>query len=374
VTVTYDKTLPSALGSDAGESPHIPVLWQEVVAGLNVQTDGVYVDGTFGNGGYSRALLEAGAGFVFAFDRDPAAQPVAETLRQDYPKRFKLCRCCFGAMETALSQEDQAQQGIAGLTFDLGVSSMQLDQPERGFSFRFDGPLDMRMGQTQDQEETAADVLARLSEEALADVIHAFGEEPAARRIAKAIVLARDKMALTRTEQLADLVRGVLGPGRKGAGHRKGGPSRIDPATKTFQALRIFVNDELGELARGMVAATRLLRPGGRLAIVAFHSLEDRMVKNYFRRFAGEEAQPSRHHPHLLDARQAPCLSLVKRGAIKPSAEEEKRNPRSRSARLRLAERTAASLPQDLAEGSVAACAKALIGLSGLSEHGQAQL
>jgi len=290
----------------------------------------VFVDATFGAGGYTRALLDSCACTVWGIDRDPTAVEMGRELSQQYPGRLKVVHGRYGDMVDLLDDlvNRHAGDGVDGIAFDIGVSSMQLDRPERGFSFRGDGPLDMRMGHS---ELTAADVVNDETEAALADIIRRYGEEKAACRVARAIVAARAEEPITRTSRLAEIIRGVVRASRDG----------IDPATRTFQALRIFVNDELGELDRGLGAAEALLRPGGRLAVVSFHSLEDRRVKSFLREHGGETPAPSRHQPLPAETRAA-TFRLLKRGAIKPGAEEIAANPRARSARLRGAERTAA--------------------------------
>ncbi|MGB0681679.1 MAG: 16S rRNA (cytosine(1402)-N(4))-methyltransferase RsmH [Magnetovibrionaceae bacterium] len=309
------------------EAPHIPVLLNEVVGALQPKDGGTYVDATFGNGGYTRALLGAADTRVLSIDRDPAAMGPASALSEEFPGRFRLLTGCFGDMARLLAEADVL--AVDGIAFDLGVSSMQLDQPDRGFSFKQDGPLDMRM--SSEGGETAADLVNRLAEAELADLIYQLGEERQSRRIARAIVADRAKAPFLRTGELAALVRRVVRPSKDG----------IDPATRTFQALRIQVNDELGELDRGLIAAEALLSPGGRLAVVSFHSLEDRRVKSFLTDRSGRAARPSRHLPDTAP-RRSPSFDLVKKGTIKPQAAECARNPRSRSARLRVAERTGA--------------------------------
>ncbi|CAK0770185.1 16S rRNA m(4)C1402 methyltransferase [Azospirillaceae bacterium] len=313
---------------------HAPVLLQEVVDALTgtletpVEEDRVCVDGTFGAGGYSLALLKAGVRRVWAFDRDPEAVARGRVLAAQFPGRLEVIESAFDVMDEAL-----AMRGVGvvdGIALDLGVSSAQLDQAERGFSFRFDGPLDMRMNL---QGATAADMVNSLSEEELADALFYLGEERHARRVARAIVAARREAPIERTWRLSEIVRSAVPRSRDG----------IDPATRTFQGLRLLVNDELGQLRRVLDAAERLLRPGGRLAVVSFHSLEDRIVKTFFRERAGQVAEPSRHCPApLRPLRQEPTLRLIHRRPITPSAAETAANPRARSARLRVAERTAA--------------------------------
>ena len=306
-------------------APHEPVLLEEVVAGLAVQPGSTLVDGTFGAGGYSKALLGAGAGRVIAFDRDPTAIEEGPSLVPD--PRLTLIHERFSRMDRVLADRDLAP--VDGVALDIGVSSMQLDRAERGFSFRFEGPLDMRMERSG---QSAADLVNEMAERPLADLIFTFGEEKKARRVAKAIVAARALAPIHTTQHLAQIVRRAVGP----ASH-----DRIDPATRTFQALRIAVNDELGEIDRGLAAAEKLLAPGGRLAIVSFHSLEDRRVKQFLRDRAGRNPKASRHLP-IQDEAANPTLRLIAAGGIEASEAETRSNPRSRSARLRVAERTEA--------------------------------
>jgi len=300
---------------------HAPVLLAETLHWLQPRDGEIYLDGTFGAGGYSRAILDAARCRVVAIDRDPVAVARGLELAERFPGRLTVIEGRFGAMEHLLA--GLGISSVAGVALDLGVSSMQLDQAERGFSFRADGPLDMRMGR---DGPTAADLVNSLSESALADLIYIRGEERYARRVAKAIVAARP---LTRTGELAALVRRAV--------PQSGG---IDAATRTFQALRIEVNDELGELDRGLVAAERLLAPGGRLVIVSFHSLEDRKVKEFLGARSGATASASRHRPPAKAP--APSLFLLTRRAVKAGDDEIARNPRARSARLRAAERNEA--------------------------------
>jgi len=310
------------------KTPHRPVLLTEVIEALSPRDGAIYVDGTFGAGGYSRALLEAAQCTVFAIDRDPDAVKGAAPLIDRYPGRLHILQGRFGDMAELLSA--RGIDAVQGVTLDLGVSSMQLDQPERGFSFRFEGPLDMRMERSG---RSAADLVNELAERPLADLIFTFGEEKKARRIAKAIVTARALAPISTTQHLAEIVRRAIGPAH----------DRIDPATRTFQALRIAVNDELAEIDRGLSAAERLLEAGGRMAIVSFHSLEDRRVKQFLRDRSGRNPKASRHLP-MQQAEAKPTLRLIAPGGIEPSEAEIKANPRARSARLRVAERTDAPL------------------------------
>jgi len=304
-------------------APHIPVLRDAVIASLMPKSGGHYVDGTFGAGGYSEALLGAADCKVWGIDRDPDALAFGSALVARFPGRLTMIEGNFGDMDRLLG--DRGVKAVDGVALDLGVSSMQLDRPERGFSFRADGPLDMRMSH---RGESAADLVNRLDEAELANLIYELGEERFSRRIAAAIVRARP---IARTAELAETIRRVMPP--KGDG--------IDPATRTFQALRIAVNDELGELTRGLSAAERLLAPGGRLAVVTFHSLEDRSVKTFLQRRAGKTPAGSRHLPATAPAR-APSFRLITNKPLVADKEEIRTNPRARSAKLRAAERTAA--------------------------------
>jgi 16S rRNA (cytosine1402-N4)-methyltransferase len=252
----------------------------------------------------------------------------AAPLLDRYAGRLHIVQGRFGDMFELLSA--RGVEAVQGVTLDLGVSSMQIDQAERGFSFRFEGPLDMRMERAG---QSAADLVNEMAERPLADLIFTFGEEKKARRIAKAIVAARALAPISTTRDLAEIVRRAIGPAK----------DRIDPATRTFQALRIAVNDELGEIDRGLAAAERLLAPGGRMAVVSFHSLEDRRVKQFLREHAGRNPKASRHLP-IQDIETKPTLRLIAPGGIEPSEAETKANPRARSARLRVAERTDARL------------------------------
>jgi 16S rRNA (cytosine1402-N4)-methyltransferase len=307
------------------EPRHVPVLLAEAIAALDPRPGGTYVDATFGGGGYSRALLALPVGRVVAVDRDPAAAARARELAREEPRLLPL-EGRFGDLERLLGEAGIAR--VDGIVADLGLSSDQLDDAARGFSFQADGPLDMRM---DPHGPTAADLLARLDEAALAELLARLGDEPDARRIARAIVRRRARAPLTRTGELRALVTAVKG----------GRPGRHDPATRTFQALRMAVNDEPSELARLLAAATRLLVPGGRLAIVAFHSGEDRLVKRWVESDGGRRRAGSRHRPPIPDA-GPPRLVWAVRGPISPTPAEIARNPRARSARLRVASRTEA--------------------------------
>lgn len=307
------------------DAPHIPVLLEEVIAALAPEPGAVIVDATFGAGGYTRRLLDSGA-TVHAFDRDPdaiaAGMQWPETA--ETPPRLVLHARRFSEMVGALSEVGVAQ--VDGIAMDIGVSSMQLDQAARGFAFAVDGPLDMRMGQ---DGPSAADFVNTADESDIADVLFRYGEERQSRRVARAIVAARP---LTTTGELARVVRKALG-------HRPGAPK--DPATRSFQAIRIHVNAELEELEEGLAAAETLLRAGGRLAVVSFHSLEDRIVKQFLREASGAVGAGSRHLPAVRPANEATFTSVSK--AIRPADEETDRNPRARSATLRAATRTDAT-------------------------------
>ena len=317
-----NPTLP--VGEAHVAALHVPVLLEEVVAGLAITQGDTIVDATFGAGGYARALLGAGAGRVIGFDRDPDAIANGPSLVPDSLReggRLTLIEERFSQMEQAL--RDRNLLPVDGVTLDIGVSSMQLDQAERGFAFSNDGPLDMRMSQSG---QTAAEFLNEAEEAEIARVIRDYGEEPRARKVAQAIVAARP---LTRTAELAAVVRKALG-------HHAG--MKSDPATRTFQAIRIHLNAELDELEAGLRAAERSLRTGGRLAVVTFHSLEDRIVKRFLRTRSGATPAGSRHRP-LAAAGPSPSFEQVAK-PLSPSDGELARNPRARSARLRTAVRT----------------------------------
>ena len=298
---------------------HNPVMLQEVLSALAPKDGGHYVDGTFGGGSYSRAILAAADCRVLGIDRDPEAIARGQTLVEQFAGRLTL-------VEGEFSHIDQFTHATDGMVLDLGVSSFQFDTPARGFSFREDGPLDMRMSRAG---ESAADIVNKAGEKELAEIIAQYGEEKNARRIARAIVAARP---IATTLQLAGLVAAVQGP----AALRQA----IHPATRTFQALRIRVNDELCELERGLDAALKILVPRGRLAVVSFHSLEDRVVKRFLARHSANRPRASRHAPDAPGG--APLFRLQAKAPQTPSAEEIHRNPRARSAKLRFAERLAA--------------------------------
>jgi 16S rRNA (cytosine1402-N4)-methyltransferase len=302
------------------EGSHVPVLRDEVVDALAPKPGQTIVDGTFGAGGYTRAILAKGAGVV-AFDRDPTARRFAGGLPAD---RFRLVERRFSELA-----DEVGEAAVDGVVLDIGVSSMQLDEAERGFSFMRDGPLDMRMGA---DGPTAADLVNEAEEAELARILFVYGEERESRRIARAIARRRQAEPFTRTGELAEFIEHALG-GRRGA--------KVHPATRSFQALRIAVNDELGELEAGLAAAERALKAGGRLCVVTFHSLEDRIVKTFLAVRAGRTPAGSRHAPPVK-AGAEPSFQLLFNGAQAPSEAELEANPRARSAKLRAAVRTAA--------------------------------
>jgi 16S rRNA (cytosine1402-N4)-methyltransferase len=308
---------------DGEAGRHVPVLLAEVLEYLDVRAGGRYIDGTFGGGGYSRAILERG-GHVLAIDRDRAAIQAGAALMEEFGGRLTLVEGRMSDLETHAGRVGFAPAD--GVVLDVGVSSMQLDQAERGFSFRLDGPLDMRMGVGG---ADAASVVNGASVKELAGIIRVYGEERNAGRIARAIERARQEEPIARTGRLAEIV----------AAATPAGPSRIHPATRTFQSLRIFINRELEELAEALGAAETVLRESGRLVVVAFHSLEDRIVKRFLQERTREQ-RGSRHAPELR--REPSTFRLLSRGAVEPGDAEIRRNPRARSARLRAATRTAA--------------------------------
>ena len=314
---------------------HRPVMLEQVLAAIAPRDGAIYVDATFGAGGYSRAILDSARCRVWGIDRDPATAPAGAALERRYGGRFRFVAGRFGEMDTLLGERGIAE--VDGVALDVGVSSMQLDGAERGFSFRADGPLDMRMSSAG---RSAAEVVNEESERSLAGIIRDYGEERRAGRIARAIVAARGETPITRTSRLAGIVRRAVGQGKPG------GRDAIDPATRTFQAIRIYVNDELGELERGLGAAESLLRPGGRLAVVTFHSLEDRTVKRFLVERSAGRPRPSRHAPEA-DAAGAPArFRPLARRVVRPGEAEIAANPRARSARLRAAERTASGIAE----------------------------
>jgi 16S rRNA (cytosine1402-N4)-methyltransferase len=333
----------SAVG---GFARHIPVLARPALELLNIRDGGVYIDGTFGAGGYSRMILEAASTKVVGIDRDQSAVARGFGLVEAADGRLTLVEERFSSLDRVA--QDCGFDAVDGVVLDIGVSSMQLDEAARGFSFRLEGPLDMRMGKSG---PSAADVVAAASERDLANIIFLLGEERHSRSVARAIVAARKEKPIETTGALADIVARVV----------RSKPGEIHPATRTFQALRIFVNEELNELAAGLVAAERILKPGGRLVVVSFHSLEDRMVKTFFAE-RGRIQAGSRHAP-MLDAAPPTFSILTKRPVVADSAETAA-NPRARSAKLRAGERTKAAprggaaeqpfdlpSPQDLVRG-----------------------
>ncbi|WP_116599708.1 16S rRNA (cytosine(1402)-N(4))-methyltransferase RsmH [Primorskyibacter marinus] len=305
---------PAAPPSD----PHIPVLLRPLLRAVS-PVKGIWIDGTFGAGGYARGLLEAGADQVIGIDRDPMVFDMAGGWAAEYGDKLRLVEANFADM-------DKHAEAADGVVLDLGVSSMQLDLAERGFSFMRDGPLDMRMGATGD---SAADLVNSAEEVDLADILYTYGEERASRRIARAIVREREKEPITRTLQLAGIIEGCL-PRQK--------PGQSHPATRSFQALRIAVNDEYGALYQGLLAAERVLKPGGWLAVVSFHSIEDRMVKRFLQARGGALGNANRFAPEV--EAPDPQFKIANRKAIGADPEELDVNPRARSALLRVATRT----------------------------------
>ncbi len=305
---------------------HIPVLLDTALACLHPVDGEIIVDATFGAGGYAAALLDAASCRVIALDRDPRAVRGARCLARRHGARLTVVERCFSELDDVVRNEVGGP--VDGAVFDLGVSSMQIDDAGRGFSFRFDGPLDMRMGAAG---ATAADAVNTLDEDGLCRIISDFGEERRARAVARAIVRARAVSPITRTAELADIVRRTV----------RQPPGGIDPATRTFQGLRIWVNQELHEIERGLMAAEAVLREGGRLVVVAFHSLEDRIVKRFLRQRSGRSARPGRHQP-AGGAAPEPTFRLVATRPVRPTCAEIRTNPRARSARLRHAVRTSA--------------------------------
>jgi 16S rRNA (cytosine1402-N4)-methyltransferase len=301
------------------DRPHIPVLIGSILDAVG-PVSGHWLDGTFGAGGYSRALLEAGAQTVTGVDRDPLALEMAAAWASEYGDRLRLVAGNFSELDQYVSEP------LDGIVLDLGVSSMQLDQAARGFSFAKDGPLDMRMAQSG---ESAADLVNTASEETLADILFHYGEERASRRIARAIVAARETAPITTTLQLAAIVSANLPRPKPGQSH---------PATRSFQAIRIAVNTEFNELIEGLMAAERALKPGGMLAVVTFHSLEDRIVKRFFQNRSGNDAQTNRYAPQRPE--DTARFTLVTKGAVAPDAAEIAQNPRARSSKLRVGRRT----------------------------------
>ncbi len=318
--------MPVAAPTNMLQAPHQPVLLSSVLETLSPQNGEIYVDGTFGAGGYSEALLAQADCTVIAIDRDPSVQPHVDRLQAQYGERLQFWSGCFGDLSDLLAQNGVDR--LDGVVLDLGVSSMQLDQAERGFSFMRDGPLDMRMSSTG---VTAADIVNDYALDDLAQIFAVYGEEKRARAIARAIVQRRESQPFERTQELVACITSVLGPHRGKGSH---------PATRTFQALRIFVNDEFGELHRALLAAERVLAPNGRLVVVTFHSLEDRVVKQFLATRSGQLGRPSRHLPDVQEI--APSFRAGARKSITASDQEISQNSRARSARLRMGIRTAA--------------------------------
>lgn len=315
-------------GSGATDGPvrHIPVLLREVLDALAPRDGERFIDGTFGAGGYTRAILEAAATRVIAIDRDPSAIRAGAALVKEFASRLTLAEGRFGTLDEIATAHGVA--AVDGVVLDIGVSSMQIDAPERGFSFQSDGPLDMRMAA---DGPTAADIVNSAAEADLADVLYQLGEERRSRAIARAICREREKAPIETTGALARLVARTIGR-----------PERDQhPATRTFQALRILVNDELGELVAALSAAERVLKPGGRLVVVSFHSLEDRIVKRFLAERSGRRPATSRHAPPAAHSAPAAGFRIVNQRPLTPSQEEIAANPRARSARLRAAVRTA---------------------------------
>lgn len=300
--------------------PHIPVMLEEVLLATNFSAGDTVIDATFGNGGYSEAFLKVAKGLVIGLDRDPTVQARADQLSDAYPGRFRL-------IETPFSEMDQHDlPKVDAVVFDIGVSSMQIDQADRGFSFQKDGPLDMRMSRSG---PTASQAVMKLDEDELATLFMVYGEERHARRAARHIIEARQEEPIRTTAQLAEIIETAIG--------RTG---KIHPATRIFQALRIYINDELGELYRGLCAAEAILKPNGRLVIVTFHSLEDRLAKQFLRDRSGEVQGGSRYAPVAASTGPEASFTLPRRSVVKPSQTETGLNPRSRSAKLRFAVRT----------------------------------
>lgn len=304
------------------KAPHIPVLLREVVESIAPKDGGIYVDGTFGAGGYTRAVLDAADCTVYAIDRDPDAIRDGQKLVDAYKGRLHLLHGTFGEMAELVRGE--GVDFVDGVMLDIGVSSMQIDRAERGFSFQKDGALDMRMSQNG---LSAADVLNTFGEREIADIIYKYGEERFSRRIAAAVIEQRKTAPFKTTLEFADLIRRTVPHKRED----------IDPATRSFQALRIYVNDELGQLESGLNAAHALLKAGGRMAVVSFHSLEDRIVKTFMQEKSGKTANPSRYMPVV--EKQAATLKTLTKKPVLPTESETNFNPRARSARLRAAEK-----------------------------------
>jgi 16S rRNA (cytosine1402-N4)-methyltransferase len=325
-----DDGAHSRAASANAATGHIPVLLAEVLGALTLSDGETVVDGTFGAGGYTRAILQAAETHVIAFDRDPSAAVTAAAFATEYPDRFRFHLAKFSSLG------DHIESLVDAVVLDIGVSSMQIDDPARGFSFQGDGPLDMRMssaqGQSLEDERSAADLVNTLEEETLANLIYQLGDERRSRSIARAICRRRVEAPFSSTRDLASVVAKAYGrPPKDGR----------NPATRTFQALRIAVNDELGELARGLCAAEAILKPGGRLVVVTFHSLEDRMVKRFFADRSGKKRGTSRHLPELQQF-DRPSFQILNQRPLAPSNQELSSNPRARSAKLRYGIRTEA--------------------------------
>lgn len=306
--------------------PHTPVMLGEVLEALQPRDGGLYVDATFGAGGYTRAILGAADCRVLGLDRDPTARETAQRVKAAYAGRFAFGFGPFSQMQVIMDEAESS--GADGVVFDLGVSSMQLDHAERGFSFQKDGPLDMRMSRSG---PSAADAVNGLGHGELAAILRFYGEERQAGRVASAILREREVEPITTTLRLAEIVAKAVG----------GRPGRIHPATRSFQGLRIYVNDELGELVRGLAAAEHILKAAGRVVIVTFHSLEDRIAKNFLRERAGLVSGGSRHQPEQRSSTE-PSFTVLSKKAMAASSTESADNPRARSAKLRAAVRTAA--------------------------------
>lgn len=306
---------------------HIPVLRDEAVAALQVADGGVYLDGTFGGGGYARTILSAANCKLYAIDRDPAAVARGQALQAEQPERFVMLSGRISELASLLAAQGVTE--LDGAVFDLGLSSYQIDDPARGFSFKQDGPLDMRMGQAG---RSAADIVNQYPEAELANILFLYGEEKASRRVAKAIVERRVTQKFTNTADLAAVIRSVVRADKSG----------IDPATRSFQGLRIAVNEELADIEAALAQAASLMRPAGRLSVVSFHSLEDRIVKLFFAQAAGRVSAPSRHNPAGLMKPAAPDFKLVTKSPLLPSKTEIASNSRARSAKLRILERLSA--------------------------------
>ena len=309
---------------------HHPVMLPQIISALAPRDGDHIIDATFGNGGYSREILNQADCCVAGIDRDPDAISRAQAQMQDFGEKFTILEGSFSEMERLIA--NTLFNRPDGIVFDLGVCSTQLDEAERGFSFKSDGPLDMRMSKAG---ESAADIVNSMPEKELADIIFTYGDERASRRIARAISAKREEAPLLRTSELAQIVRTVLPRAKKG---------QSDPATRTFQALRIYVNNEIDELCDALLASERILPEGGILAVVSFHSLEDRIIKRFFSQRAGYAAQPSRHQPFQPDTE--PTFRLLPRKPILPEISEIETNPRARSAKLRVGIRTSAPVQE----------------------------